>query len=164
MRKNVEKPLFEFSLFINKNIVCQRSFDVYGFNADSLGSYELKEMMNEISGVNNDLGRLGIIPKFLKSKSDDYLWDNYNPHIHQKTEDIFIQDILEIDDNFQFEVRMGGKLITSSNFSGNLFPPRVRYQVNIREIIFDIIGEIREFLTRKEYTAISEVYNEQPVN
>jgi len=158
MKKSVEKPLFEFSLFINNNIICQRSFDIYGFNEDCFGSYELKEMMNEISGVNNELGRLGIIPKFLKRKSDDYLWENYDPHKPQKEGDIFIQDINERDDNFQFEVRYDGRLVASSNFSGNLFPPKVRYQVNIREIIYDIIAEIREYLTRKEYTSVESVY------
>lgn len=158
MKKSVEKPVFEFSLFINNNIICQRSFDIYGFNEECLGSYELKDMMNEISGVNNELGRLGIIPKFLKRKSDEYLWENYNPYKTQKEEDIFIQDIFERDDNFQFEVKMGNKLIASSNFSGNLFPPKVRYQVNIREIISDIISEIRDYLTKTEYTSINSVY------
>jgi hypothetical protein len=39
-------------------------------------------------------------------------------------------------------------------FSGNLFPPKVRYSVDIKEIIPSIINEIRYSLAQKKYTIL----------
>lgn len=144
---------FEFSLLINNKIICQRLFDVKGYNENVRESIELKEMMNDIAGINtNDVGAIGIIPKFLKSKSIEYLWGYYDPYRPQKVEDILYKNINDKIDNFQFEIKVDGETIGISTFSGNMFPPKVRYSVDIRELIPEIIQEIKYYLSKNSYT------------
>lgn len=145
---------FEFILFINNTkFIVQRFFDIRDFNEDSIKSLELKELMDNIAGMNIDsFGTMGLIPKFLKQKSVEYLWANYNPYHIQQDEGV--KSIYDKVDNFQFEIRIDKRTVAKSEFSGNVFPPKVRYDVNIKEIIPAIIAEIRHFLSQKNYTII----------
>jgi len=45
-------------------------------------------------------------------------------------------------------------MVGKSIFSGNLFPPKVRYAVDIKEIIPSIMSEIRAYLSQKNYTNV----------
>jgi len=146
---------FQFILYINDtNIVCQRYFNIFDFNEDSLKSDELKLMMESITGMNNGQhGSLGIIPRFLQRKSLTYLWDNYNPY-NQYEETV--KNIFERKDNFQFEIKIDDKTVVKTEFIGNYFPPKVRYAVNIKEIIPDIMSEIRYYLSKKKYVISTE--------
>ena len=66
---------FEFALYINeevkknekakKPIICQRMFDVKGYNRDVINSVEIKELIDELTGIHTPT--MGIIPKFLRS-------------------------------------------------------------------------------------------------
>lgn len=154
-----EQQRFEFSLLINNKIICQRLFDVKGYNEEVKESIELKEMMDNIVGINIDdvnndvaLGEMGIIPKFLKGKSIEYLWGYYDPYRPQKTDDILYKSVNEKVDDFQFEVKVDGVAIAIATFSGNQFPPKVRYSVDIRELIPEIIQEIKYYLSKNSYT------------
>lgn len=152
--RKFEEQRFEFVLFINNNnIICQRFFDIRNFNEDSLNSLELKELMDNIVGVNNGtFGELGLIPRFLKNKSVNYLWDNYKPY-HDQNDDTTKTTSDKVD-NFFFEIRVDKKAVAKGGFSGNLFPPKVRYSVDIKEIIPSIISEIRYYLAQKNYKTL----------
>jgi hypothetical protein len=159
---------FEFLLKINNNIICQRYFSVYGYDSEvlnqkqfkelknAINSLDLKELVDELCGMNNgSFGECGIIPKFLKDKSVDYLWNGYNPYSEiRKEENASEKDIFKNEDIFTFEIKVDKKIVATSTFSGNWFPTMVRYQVNIKPIIPKIIEEITEFLTRKEYVSV----------
>jgi len=151
--KKIEKQRFEFLLLINGNIICQRYFDIRNYNEDSKNSMEMKELVDNIAGTNNTgYGLLGMIPKFLQDKSREYLWGYYRPHTPQKTEDINRRNIYDKIDTFGFQIKIDGEVVGETSFSGNVFPPKVRYQVNIKDIIPDIIYEIRQSLSKKSYT------------
>jgi hypothetical protein len=151
--KKIEELPYEFILYINDNIICQRYFNIRDFNEDVLKSYELKELMDNIVGMNNgEFGSLGIIPKYLQNKSKVYLWDNYNPYFTQKEETT--KNIFDKIDNFQFEIKINKVTVAKSQFCGNYFPPKVRYAVDVREIIPSIMSEIRNYFSQKNYTLV----------
>jgi hypothetical protein len=82
-----EELKYQFVLYINENIICQRYFNIYDFNEDSLNSIEIKDLMDAITGINNGkYSSQGIIPRHLKQKSIKYLWDTYNPYFLQNEE------------------------------------------------------------------------------
>ena len=147
--KKIEEQRFEFVLYINKHIVCQRYFNIRDYNEDSPYSIEIKELMDRLVGMNN-VGRLGMIPNRLKNKSIEYLWKNYNPYYQQKPE--VGKNNFEKLDTFDFEIKVDKNIVAQSTFSGNFFPPQVRYQVDIKEIIPDIITEIKDALSANKYT------------
>jgi hypothetical protein len=156
---------FEFVLYINngknkdskKNIICQRLFDVKGYNEDAIKSLELKELMDSIAGIQVDsIGSMGMIPNHFKEQSKQVCWDNYNPYRINNTED---KNLFEDEDIFTFEIKVDKKVVSSIQFSGNWFQTDVRYAVNIREIIPKIIEEIQEYFSRKHYTTTYEGYD-----
>tara|TARA_R110000782_G_scaffold215659_2_gene303323 strand:- start:1450 stop:1929 length:480 start_codon:yes stop_codon:yes gene_type:complete len=151
--KRVEEQRFEFLLFINNNIICQRYFNIRDFNEDSLDSLELKELMDSIIGMNNAMGSLGIIPNLLQKRTLKLMLDNYNPY--SLTQDDSNKNIFEKIDNFQFEIRVDKKMTVKGQFCGNVFPPKVRYAVDIKEVIPEIMSEIRDYLSLKNYTKVS---------
>jgi hypothetical protein len=151
MNNKIEEQPFEFVLYINKHIICQRYFSIRDYNEKVLKSLELKELMDRLVGVNNGkFGNMGLIPSQLKSKSVDYLWRNYNPYLSKKEDTTKIPSDRE--DMFEFEIRVNKEPVAQSCFSGNLFPPQVRYQVDIKEIIPSIISEIKYTFSQKNYT------------
>lgn len=158
MKKNVNfsNQKFEFVLRINNNIICQRYFTVDGYNKNILKSDELKTLMDSIAGMNNgSFGSCGIIPKFLKDKSVDYLWGRFDPYSEvRRVEDTSEKDIFKNEDIFTFEIKVDKNVVAKSTFSGNWFPTVVRYQVNIIPIIPNIIEEITEFFTREQYELV----------
>jgi len=158
-KKFWENFRFEFVLYINNgrrkedgnNIICQRLFDVKGFNKESLGSYELKELMDTIAGTyTSPTCGMGLIPNHFKKLSKKVCWDTYNPYRIKMDDEI--NDVFEHEDVFTFEIKVDKRVVATTQFSGNWFQTDVRYAVNIREIIPEIIEEIQEFLSRDEYT------------
>lgn len=147
--KKIEEQRFEFVLYINNHIICQRYFNIRDYNDKTVKDLALmKELIDNLTGMNTDtIGKLGLIPNRLKEKAVDYLWNNYNPYVVQTQEDI--APTTEKVDNFQFEIKVDKISVAKSEFPGNIFPPKVRYQVDIKEIIPTIMGEIRQYLSQK---------------
>lgn len=148
---------FEFNLYINDNIICQRYFNVKNYNKKVLNSLELNELMRDLTGINNDgLGNLGIIPNYFKELCRNVSWKHYNPY---RIKEYNNQDkgIFDKEDLFTFEIKVDKRVVAKSQFSGNWFQTDVRYAVNIREIIPEIISEIEEYMSRSEYTLPYEV-------
>ena len=151
--KKIEEQRFEFILYINDHIICQRYFNIRDYNEEAIHSFEMKELMDNIAGMHNGAwGQLGIIPNHLKKKSVDYLWGNYNPYDIKPEEGA--KNIFEKVDNFQFEIKVDKESVGKIQFSGNYFQPKVRYAVDIKEIIPSIMAEIRHFLSQKNYNKV----------
>ncbi len=150
MIKRMENQRFEFVLYINKHIICQRYFSMFDYNENVIRSLEMKTLMDRLVGMNNGSGSLGVIPNSLKYKSSDYLWKNYNGYYAQKTDTP--KNLFEKEDMFDFEIKIDGNTVAQSTFSGNYFPLDIRYQVDIKEVIPTIISEIKSAFTQKKYT------------
>jgi hypothetical protein len=83
------------------------------------------------------------------------LYKYYNPYIKQDPEELDQRSKVNIYDNedtFTFQIKVKGKIVAQSIFTGNDFPPKVRYDVDIRSIIPEIISTIQQALTLKKYT------------
>jgi len=141
MSKARDEQRFEFLLTINGHIICQRYFSVPDYYETTR---DVKGMIDSVAGINTN--GLGIIPQFLKDKSVDYLWNMYNPYKQQLEEEIR-RDVPQKEDVIGFEVKMDRRLLAKTEFSGNYFPPKVRYDIDIKEIIPEIIEEIRYYLS-----------------
>ena len=126
---------FEFILYINGNIICQRYFSVKKYNSKVIKSYNIMECADDcVRLIQNDL----------KSKTYDYLYKNYNPHKKQLKEEVIYEDVYKDEDVFDFEIKIDDRSVVMKRFTGNVYPQRVRYSVDVRRIIPSIIKEIRE--------------------
>ncbi len=165
----IKEERFEFVFYINNNIICQRYFDIFNFNENSVNSTkEIKQLMDDLIGFNNNglLSSCGIIPDYLKQKSKDLLWKHYNPYFDSefRRENGIENQIVEQpikqkrSINYQFEIKVDKKILTKGEFDGSYFQaPSAIYQINIRDIQQQIIGKIRTALSRKNYTIDDEL-------
>ena len=136
---------FEFVLYINNNIICQRYFSVRNYNRDVIRSLELKECVDDC---------VEIINRDLKVKSIDYLYKQYNEYVKQTQEELDLnrQNIYDNEDVFDFQIKIDDKPVITKRFSGNIHPQRVRYSVDVRSIIPIIINTIQETFSQEEFT------------
>lgn len=176
MSKNfkVEQHPFEFVLMINGNFICQRYFNIHNFNPDVIDSLEMKELLEDIAGMNySNWGRIGIIPKYLKDRSCEYLqFFQDNPRLSFNNNDEDNKNVWEKEDIYTFEIKIDGEVVGKIQFSGNYFPPKIRYKVNLKhktniwgereldkkgkpihlDILPIITKEIKKTFSRKTYT------------
>ena len=147
MKNNYENLPYEFLLLINNKPIVGRNFSIRGYNPSSLRSIELKETIDDA---------VNIIQHQFKLKTSDYLFKYYNPHLvysdGAEEEKYEITDIYENEDIFTFQIKVNGNIVIEKNFSGNDYPPKVRYDVDIRKIIPKIIATIQQGLILRNYT------------
>ena len=145
MKKNYENLPYEFLLLINGKPIVGRNFQIKGYNTESLRSIEIKETIDDAVKTIQD--------QFLL-KSRTYLWRYYNPYLTQESNDVedIKKNIYENEDIFTFQIKVKGRVVAEKMFSGNDYPPKVRYDVDIRTIIPEIISTIQQGLTLKKYT------------
>jgi hypothetical protein len=160
--KQIVKP-FEFVLRINDHIICQRYFNIKNYNNDCRESLEMKEMMDDIMGVNQQ-ARLGVIPEFFKWQCMDYtIKENDLPYNSQNKsadkDDKFTLEILKNnvnrlrDKNGDFDLDdLQKESLAIGMFDGKIFHPSVRYEIDVRSIIPDIIVTIQDAMNQKKYT------------
>lgn len=132
---------FEFILRINGNIICQRYFAVKNFNPKTVWSLITIECVEDC---------VEMIQKQLKDKAVDYLWNQYNPYEKQTEDQINRTPIYDKEDIFDFEIRIDERVVASKRFTGNVYPQRVRYSVDIRELIPKIISRIQDTLGQEK--------------
>jgi hypothetical protein len=134
---------FEFMLRINGNIICQRYFAVKNFNPKNVASLEVIECVNDC---------VEMIQRQLKIKSLEFLWSQYNAYEKQTEDQINKTPIYDKEDIFDFEIRIDERVIGARRFTGNVYPQRVRYTVDIRELIPKIISQIQYTLGQENFT------------
>ena len=145
--KKHEEQRFEFIMKINPNeerpekgIICQRFFNIRGYDKNILkDNYLIKELLDD---------NVRLIQDDLKEKSIEYLWKYYKPYVPQKPEDVRIKKV-EKDDTYQFEIRVDKRTVAKKRFSATDYPPKVRYDVNIRHLVQSIISDIQYTLSKK---------------
>ena len=149
MERKVSKysDKFEFILRINENIVCQRYFNIRGYNNTAKDSMDLKWELEEI---------VSKIQSYLKEKSEDFLWVNYNPYRTKNS--VVREEKKEGEDYFTFEIRVDGKIIIVERFTAMDYPPKVRYSVNVKSLIPEVISKIQRCLSKRKYLTTSAYY------
>ena len=70
----------------------------------------------------------------------------------QKPEDVHYKNVFEKEDVFDLVIKVDGREVSATRFSGNFFPPKIRYSVDIRSLVPTIIKEVQYALSRREYT------------
>lgn len=148
MKKVYKTFPYEFLFLINGNPIVGRNFPIYNFNKDSFNSIELKELVDDC---------VDILKLHFKNKTYDYMYKYYNPYFYSTAEenvstDVEVKDIYEEEDFFTFQILHNKKIVVEKIFTGNDYPPQVRYDVDIRKILPKIIDQVQQGLNQKNYT------------
>jgi len=143
MKKKYKSYPYEFLFMINGNPIVGRNFPVMDFNKDSLRSYEIKYLVDGVSDM---------IRNLFKERTYDYMEKYYNYFTTSTEEETKNVDIYENEDFFTVQIKYKGNVVSERIFSGNDYPPNVRYDVDIRKIIPKIIDYLQQGLSEKNYT------------
>ncbi len=147
MENKIDKKLiskFEFLLKINGNIICQRYFNVRKHNPKTLTSLELFEEVEDIKTK---------LRYHLKKRSWDYLYDQYNQYTN--VVNLSDQDLEGSEKEvFEIEIKENGRNIIATILPSHIYPTRVRYTVDIRPLIPQILSELSDTLSLRKTTPI----------
>jgi len=137
--KEMDSTKMEFLLTLNDNIVVQRFFNVRGFNPKAKNSVDLYDYIKALKEE---------LQYYLKMKTVVYMMDNrdaisYDPKIM----DTSFTDGPEI---FNLFVKVGEQTICHRQFDGKLFPPKVRYTVDVRPFLKDVLRDLTEIFSNNQ--------------
>jgi hypothetical protein len=137
--KEQDSTKMEFLLTLNDNIVVQRFFNVRGYNPKAKNSVELYEY---IKGLKEELDY------YLKMKTVIYMMDNKESIIHDPK--IMDTSFTEGPEIFNLFVKVGEQTICQRIFDGKRFPPKVRYTVDVRPFLKDVLRELTDIFSNPE--------------
>jgi hypothetical protein len=137
--KEQDSTKMEFLLTLNDNIVVQRFFNVRGYNPKAKNSVELYEY---IKGLKEELDY------YLKMKTVIYMMDNKESIIHDPK--IMETSYTEGPEIFNLFVKVGEQTICQRIFDGKKFPPKVRYTVDVRPFLKDVLRELTDIFSNPE--------------
>lgn len=138
-----EEPLvkMEFLLTLNDNFVVQRYYNVRNYNPKSRGSVELYNLVRDIDLILSD---------DLKMKTVMYMMDNQESIM----EDPKVLDTSNTDDQewFHMYIKLGEEVILHRVIDAKLFPPKVRYTVDVRPHLKEILKGLTEIFSSQDLT------------
>lgn len=142
---------FQYSLKMNKIGLFTRDFNILGYNNKFRESLEAKELMEELMG---DGPRLGLIPRYLKDRSVNDLWDAYEknelyriPKKGKKRPTKFVFEITKkISGTNQKEV------ILSAEFDAIDIQKAALTDIDMRANFKEIVQTIRKYATMRSLT------------
>ena len=137
--KEQESTKIEFLLTLNDNIVVQRYFNVRGYNPKAKNSLEFHYFMKYFK---EDL------EYHLKMKTVTYMIDNQDSIMNDPT--IMNTSFTDGPEVFNIYVKIGDQTICHRIFDGKLFPPKVRYTVDIRPMLKEALRDLTDIFSTKK--------------
>lgn len=138
MKEQNDVTKVEFLITLNNNFVVQRFFNVKGYNTKAKNSVELIDYIKDLS---NELQTK------LRNKTVVYMLENR----FQIEEDASILETSNTDGSeiFNIILKIGNETICHRIFDAKVYPPKVRYTLDIRPSIKNILRELTDILSEK---------------
>lgn len=130
----------EFLLMCNDNIVVQRFFNVRNFNKNA---HKSEEFYDHITSLCNEL-------KYdLKMRSVTYMLDNQ--YEISENPEVLNTSITEGPENFNLIIKLGDMTICQREFDAKVYPPKVRYTVDLRPKLKSILAHLTDIFSGKKF-------------
>jgi hypothetical protein len=130
----------EFLLMCNDNIVVQRFFNVKGFNKNAHKSEEFYDYIRMFcNSLQNDL----------KMRSVVYMLEN--KYEIMENPEVLNTSITEGEENFNLYIKVENMTICQRSFDAKVYPPKVRYTVDLRPKLKTILSELTDIFSEKKF-------------
>jgi hypothetical protein len=129
----------EFLLTLNENIVVQRFFNVKGFNPKAKNSVDLYEFMKDVADT---------LKYDMKMKTVIYMLDNKESIMHDSN--VMETSFTDGPENFNMYIKLGEQTICHRIFDGKMFPPKVRYTVDVRPYLKDLLKGLTDIFSAQK--------------
>ena len=138
MKEQNDVTKVEFLITLNNNFVVQRFFNVKNYHERAESSVELYEYIKYLSES---------LQTKLRNKCMVYMLDNR----YQIEEDPSVLETSNTDgpEVFNIILKVGNKTICHRVIDAKLYPPKVRYTLDIRPDIKNILRELTDILSEK---------------
>jgi hypothetical protein len=138
----------EFLLMCNDNIVVQRFFNVKGFNKSAHKSEEFYDYIKSFcNSLQNDL----------KMRSVVYMLENQ--YEIMENPEVLNTSITEGDENFNLYIKVENLTICQRSFDAKVYPPKVRYTVDLRPKLKSILSELTDIFSDKKFNYFYPQFN-----
>lgn len=139
--KDQETTKLEFLMMVNDNIIVQRFFNVRDFNPNAKNSFNLYEYLSDFKDG---------LERELKMKTVTYMLDNTyeimsNPNVLETSN-------TEGPENFNIFIRSGDTTICHRQFDAKVYPPKIRYTVDIRPHIKSVLFTLTDIFSSRKLT------------
>lgn len=139
--KEQESTKLEFLMKVNDNIIVQRFFNVRDFNPNAKNSLELYEYLSSFKEI---------FEEDLKMKTVTYMLDNSfeiatNPNILETSN-------TDGDEYFKIFIKHGDMTICHREIDAKIYPPKIRYTVDVRPHIKTLLYELTDIFSSKKLT------------
>ena len=126
---------------VNDNIIVQRFFNVRDFNPNAKNSFNLYEYLSDFKDG---------LERELKMKTVTYMLDNTyeimsNPNVLETSN-------TEGPENFNIFIRSGDTTICHRQFDAKVYPPKIRYTVDIRPHIKSVLFTLTDIFSSRKLT------------
>jgi hypothetical protein len=137
--RDQDQVKMEFLLTLNENIVVQRFFNVRGYNPKARLSTDLYEYMYTVKEV---------LHNYLRMKTVVYMLDNRDAIAYDAS--VMNTSFTDGPENFHLYVKIGDETICHRIFDGKLYPPKVRYTVDVRPYLKDILSNLTDIFSKHD--------------
>lgn len=121
IKREYKEERFEFSLFVNNNVICKRNFKINNYIDGSMQSMDFK---NAVDGI------VAMIDDDLKSKSRVYTWFYFDETNKEPNE--FNTPLIEPwECTFKFVVTDNKREVISKIWDGRYYPKAIREKVDL---------------------------------
>jgi hypothetical protein len=139
--KDQETTKLEFLMMVNDNIIVQRFFNVRDYNPKAKTSNEFFDYLYTLKET---------LEYDLKMKSITYLLDNsyeikQNPAMLETSN-------TSGPEHFNIFIKDGDTTICHRQMDAKIFPPKIRYTVDIRPHIKSVLSELTDIFSSKNLT------------
>ena len=129
----------EFLMMVNDNIIVQRYFNVREYNPNARNSMDFKEYMDDmIESLNYQL----------KMKAVSYLLENQ--YDIQNNPSLLNTSYIDGPEYFNIYLKQGDKLLCHRRFDAKIYPPKIRYTVDIRQTIKTILQDLNSIFSSND--------------
>ncbi len=148
MKEQQDATKLEFVLMVNDNIIVQRYFNVRDYNSKAKNSAELYEFIKDLKSE---------LEYELKMKTVVYMMDN--EYEIANNPEVLNTSYTDGPESFNIFLREGDKTICHRRMDAKLYPPKIRYTVDIRPRIKSILSGLTDIFSSENLT-----YNYLEVN
>ena len=120
--KDYKEERFEFTLFVNDNIICKRNFRIFNFIEGSMNTLEFKDTVDKV---------VKLIDDDLKSKSRVFTWYYFNPNEPDAFEEFAGKPLEPWACTFKLVISDNKREVISRIWDGYAYPKPIREKVDL---------------------------------
>lgn len=139
--KEMDITKMEFLLTLNDIIIVQRFYNVRNYNSSVRNSFEIYDLMFQIKNeLQNDL----------KWKTIVYMIDNKS--LIEQDAKVMNTSMTDQPEYFNMYIKLGDETICHRQFDAKMYPPKVRYTVDVRPYLKSILKDLTDIFSEENLT------------